>query len=71
METTAIKEIIITSQQELKIDQKATIKFLSRINAGSFGGVFKGQLDEKNRKTGRIQKERVRMTLTRPIIHIF
>jgi serine/threonine protein kinase len=59
METIAIRDILITPQQELKIDKKSTMKFLSRINAGSFGGIFKGQLDEKNKRTGRIQKERV------------
>jgi hypothetical protein len=61
METIAIRDILITPQQELKIDKKSTMKFLSRINAGSFGGIFKGQLDEKNKRTGRIQKERVRV----------
>jgi hypothetical protein len=61
METIAIRDILITPQQELKIDKKSTMKFLSRVNAGSFGGIFKGQLDEKNKRTGRIQKERVRV----------
>jgi len=65
METTSVREILITPLQELKIDQKSTIKFLSRINAGSFGGVFKGQLDEKNKRTGRIMKERVHINFTR------
>ena len=71
METIAIRDILITPQQELKIDKKSTMKFLSRINAGSFGGIFKGQLDEKNKRTGRIQKERVRVNFTRAIFIMF